>query len=276
MTEESSGIGIGRRRTPTSKVPAADNTLRILTLLAARKTPMPASRIAEELGLPRTSIYDLLSVMEVNGFITHLPSEQRYGLGIDARKVSAAYSQEEPLSRIGRPLLALLADDTGKNAHLSILHGRDVRYLFEKPTKSQPSFISVAGLRLPSHLTATGRAILTAAPRAHVRALYPAAAFQTPQQATSPTIKYQTLSSALNLVNQRGYAAEYGRTIPGFGSIAVAVKDSHGWPTAAIAVTYIEENFPVTLQQALAKTVKTAAAELSRRIHAPWLPAAAP
>ncbi|MDQ0769482.1 DNA-binding IclR family transcriptional regulator [Pseudarthrobacter defluvii] len=271
MAEENSGNSAGSRRTVASKVPSAHNTLRILQLLAAKKAPIPASRIADELGLPRSSIYDLLGVMEAQGFVTHLPSQGRYGLGVDAREVSSAYSQDEPLSRVGRPLLARLAQATGKSAHLSVLHGRDIRYLFEEPAKSQPSFISAVGMRLPSHLTATGRAILAAAPRAHVRALYPnAAAFAAPQQGSLPITKYQTLSSELNLVSQRGYAAEYGRTIPGFGSIAVAVKDQHGWPTAAIAVTYVEEDFPVPLQQALADTIKKTAFELSRRIHGPW------
>ncbi|HEX7201656.1 MAG TPA: helix-turn-helix domain-containing protein, partial [Arthrobacter sp.] len=40
-----------------SKVPAAENTLRILKLLASRRGPMAASQIASSLGLPRSSVY---------------------------------------------------------------------------------------------------------------------------------------------------------------------------------------------------------------------------
>ena len=50
-----------------SKVPAAENTLRILKLLASRRGPMAASNIATALGLPRSSVYHLLGVMEANG-----------------------------------------------------------------------------------------------------------------------------------------------------------------------------------------------------------------
>ena len=63
----------------TSKVPAAENTLRILKLLASKRGPMAASNIATALGLPRSSVYHLLGVMEANGFVLHLHEEQRYG-----------------------------------------------------------------------------------------------------------------------------------------------------------------------------------------------------
>ena len=123
----------------TSKVPAAENTLRILKLLASRRGPMAASNIATALGLPRSSVYHLLGVMEANGFVLHLHEEQRYGLGISAFELSSAYSRQEPLSRLGRPMLASLVDVIGESAHLAVLHGRDVLYIVEERAKNRPS-----------------------------------------------------------------------------------------------------------------------------------------
>ena len=159
-----------------SKVPAAESTLRILRLLASRRGPQPASAIATQLGLPRSTVYHLLAVMEENGFVLHLAEEQRYGLGIGAFELSSAYSRQEPLSRLGRPVLAALVDAIGESAHLAVLHGRDVLYIVEERAKSRPSLVTDVGVRLPSHLTASGRAILAALPKSQVRALYPNAA----------------------------------------------------------------------------------------------------
>ena len=117
----------------TSKVPAAENTLRILKLLASKRGPMAASNIATALGLPRSSVYHLLGVMEANGFVLHLHEEQRYGLGISAFELSSAYSRQEPLSRLGRPLLAALVDVIGESAHLAVLHGRCLLYTSPSP-----------------------------------------------------------------------------------------------------------------------------------------------
>lgn len=251
-----------------SKVPAAENTLRILKLLASKRGPMAASNIASALGLPRSSVYHLLGVMEANGFVLHLHEEQRYGLGISAFELSSAYSRQEPLSRLGRPMLASLVDVIGESAHLAVLHGRDVLYIVEERAKNRPSLVTDVGVRLPSHLTASGRAILAALPKSQVRALYPnAAAFSARHETESPIMKYSALSSHLDQVRQRGYATEHGEVTPGFGSIAAAVTDHVGWPTAAVAVTFLEEKLPAEEWPALAVRVRKVADELSVRIH---------
>jgi DNA-binding IclR family transcriptional regulator len=251
-----------------SKVPAAENTLRILKLLASKRGPMAASNIATALGLPRSSVYHLLGVMEANGFVMHLHEEQRYGLGISAFELSSAYSRQEPLSRLGRPLLAALVDVIGESAHLAVLHGRDVLYVVEERAKNRPSLVTDVGVRLPSHLTASGRAILAALPKSQVRALYPnAAAFTARHETESPIMKYSALSSHLDQVRLRGYATEHGEVTPGFGSIAAAVTDHVGWPTAAVAVTFLEEKLPPEEWPALAVRVRKAADDLSLRIH---------
>ncbi|MET3709103.1 DNA-binding IclR family transcriptional regulator [Arthrobacter sp. UYEF6] len=147
----------GREGKTVSKVPGSENTLRILRHLASKRSPMLASRIGKELDIPRSSIYDLLRVMEENGFVQHLREEGRFGLGPTALEIGSAYSHHQALTSAGRPLLASLGKATGESAHLAVL-------------------VTDVGVQLPSHLTASGRAILAAAPRAHVRALYPNAA----------------------------------------------------------------------------------------------------
>ncbi|MFZ4079569.1 MAG: helix-turn-helix domain-containing protein, partial [Microbacteriaceae bacterium] len=63
-----------------TRVPAADNTLRILDFLSSQRGPVPAQMVATALGLPRSSAYHLLTVMTERGYVTHVPEEKRYGL----------------------------------------------------------------------------------------------------------------------------------------------------------------------------------------------------
>ncbi|KHL04779.1 IclR family transcriptional regulator [Sinomonas humi] len=253
---------------PKSKVPAAESTLRILRLLASRRGPQPAASIAATLGLPRSTVYHLLAVMEENGFVMHLPEERRYGLGIGAFELSSAYSRQEPLSRLGRPVLASLVDTIGESAHLAVLHGRDVLYIVEERAKNRPSLVTDVGVRLPSHLTASGRAILAALPKSQVRALYPnAAAFSERTEEGEHIRSYSALQSALDQVRQRGYATEDGEVTSGFASVAAAVTDHAGWPTAAVAVTFLGEKVPVQERDELARQVARVAGELSHRIY---------
>lgn len=251
-----------------SKVPAAENTLRILTLLASKRGPLAASTIATTLELPRSSVYHLLGVMEQSGFVLHLHEEQRYGLGISAFELSSAYSRQEPLSRLGRPMLAALVDVIGESAHLAVLHGRDVLYIVEERAKNRPSLVTDVGVRLPSHLTASGRAILAALPKSQVRALYPnAAAFSSRTETSSPILKYSALQAHLDQVRQRGYATENSEVTAGFGSVAAAVTDHVGWPTAAVAVTFLEEKVRAEQWPELARRVQKVADDLSHRLH---------
>ena len=65
-------------------MPAADQTLRILSFLARQRGPVAARTIATQLGVPRSSVYHLLATLEEHGFVVHLPAERRWGLGTAA------------------------------------------------------------------------------------------------------------------------------------------------------------------------------------------------
>ena len=244
-------------------MPAADQTLRILSYLARQRGPVPARTIATALELPRSTVYHLLAALQEHQFVVHLPEERRWGLGIAAFELAGGYSRQEPLARLGRPVLADLVDRAGESAHLAIMHGRDVLYIVEERAPRRPALVTDVGVRLPSHLTATGRAMLAALPREQVRALFPDAAAFADRTGRGPQ-RPGELRELLRGVRARGYATEDGEVTLGLRSIGVVVRDHAGWPAAAIAVTWPEESDRAPDDLAAAAT--TAAAELERRI----------
>ena len=219
------------------QVPAADQTLRILRHLARRPAPIAASALARDLGIPRSTVYHLLSSLEEHGFVVHLPQERRWGLGTSAFELAGGYARQEPLARLGRPLIAGLADRIGESAHLAVMSGRDVLYIVEERAARRPALITEVGVRLPAHLTATGRAMLAALPRAQVRALYPDATAFTDRTGSGPAGP-SALREVLREVRRTGVATEDGEVTPGFRSVAAVVRDHSGWPAAAIAMTW--------------------------------------
>lgn len=250
----------------TSKAPAAEGALRILSHLSTQRGPIPASALAMALGLPRSTVYQLLAVLAEQGFVVHLPEERRYGLGVSAFELSTGFSRQQPLSHLGRPLIAQLVDRLGESAHLAVLHGRDVVYLAEERAPRRPSLVTDVGVRLPSHLTASGRALLAALPAAQLRALYPNAQAFTSRNGTGPRTSAE-LRRLLEQARANGYASEDGEVTDGLASVAVVVHDHAGWPAAAIAVTFPSENVPHAEWPALAERIAGTAAELSRRIR---------
>lgn len=245
------------------QVPAADQTLRILSYLARQRGPVAAVTLAEQLSIPRSTVYHLLGALEQHGFVVHLPGERRYGLGTAAFELAGGYARQEPLARLGRPLVAALADRAGESAHLAVMTGRDVLYIVEERAPRRPALVSDVGVRLPAHLTATGRAMLAALPREQVRALYPDASTFADRTGRGPS-RPGELREVLREVRSLGHATEDGEVTLGLRSIGVVVRDHTGWPAAALAVTWPADTDRDVDQ--LAALLRDAATELERRI----------
>lgn len=246
-----------------ANAPAAGHALAILTLLARHATPVPVATITRELGLPRSTTYHLLTVLVEHGFAVHLPEERRYGLGVAAFELGSAYTRQAPLERLARPRLQRLADLTGHNTHLAVLHGADVLYVIEERVAGRPSLVTDVGVRLPATLTASGLALLAASPAAQVRALYPSPDAFLQRHGVGPTSLVE-LRRVLSQTRRRGYALEDGLVTPGLASVASAVLDHSGHPVAGVAVTYpTDEQLDVA---ALVAQVSETARSLSTRL----------
>nr|WP_242519762.1 IclR family transcriptional regulator [Microbacterium esteraromaticum] len=234
--------------------------MRVLRHLARRPAPVAASSLARDLGIPRSTIYHLLATLETHGFVVHLPQERRWGLGTSAFELAGGYARQEPLARLGRPVIAALADQVGESAHLAVMSGRDVLYIVEERAARRPALVTDVGVRLPAHLTATGRAMLSMLPQSQVRALYPDAAAFTDRTGHGPA-RPSELREVLREARTTGIASEDGEVTPEFRSVAVAVRDHAGWPAAAVAVTWEQRGDPKA-----ADAVRAAARTLEKHL----------
>ena len=248
-----------------ANAPAAGHALDVLALIARRGEPVPAAAIARDLGLPRSSVYHLLTVLVERGYVRHLPEERRYGLGLTAYELGSAYQRQAPLDRMARGLMDRLVDGCGHNAHLAVLHGTDVLYVVEQRASGRPLLVSDVGVRLPAPLTATGLAMLAAMPAAQVRALFPDRDALVQRDGRGPTSTTQ-LRSWLQAVRQRGYAVEDGLVTPGLGSVAVAVLDANDYPVASVAVTYPQDGVDDSARGRLVHAVRQTAEALATRV----------
>ena len=138
-----------------SLAPAADGVLQILELLARHAEPVPAALISANLGLPRSTTYRLLGVLVERGFVSYLPEERRYGLGVVTYDLGSTYARQMPLRRIAQPMLSRLVSTVHQHAHLAVLHGPDVYYVIEERAPGRPPLITDVGVRLPATLTAS-------------------------------------------------------------------------------------------------------------------------
>ena len=185
---------------------------------------------------------------------------------MSAFEIGSAYSRQEPLARLARPVLARLVDAVGQSAHLAVLHGREVLYVVEQRAPGRPPLVTDVGVRLPAQLTASGRAMLADLPPAHVKALFPDAAAFVDRHGVGPQ-KLSELRRLLDQVRRTGCASEDGEVTPGFASVAAAAHDRAGRPVAGVAVTFPAGEVEPAGRDELARRAARAAAELTRRIN---------
>ncbi|HEX3488807.1 MAG TPA: IclR family transcriptional regulator [Streptosporangiaceae bacterium] len=239
-------------------VPAAAQSLAILRYLAQQAEPVPAAAICRDVRLPRSTTYHLLDTLIAGGFVMHLPEERRYGLGLGSYELASGYSRQAPLQRLARLPLAGLVDRTGHNAHLAVLHGREVIYVIEERAPGRPPLVTDVGVRLPAHLTASGRAMLARLPAAQVRALFPDPSAFVLRNELGPR-SLPELRRLLAAARREGYADEAGEITAGISSVAVAVLGPARHPVAAVAVSYPAGEESAGLRELIiAETTRTA------------------
>ncbi len=252
-----------------SNVPAASRALLILRTLAKAGAPMPAAAIAARVGIPRSSTYHLLTAMQESGFVMHFPEDERWGLGVGAFELGSAYLRHDPLERQARPLLTKLVRETETKlpavAQLGILQGSELLYLAREVPHRPVTLVTEVGVRLPAHLTASGRAILAGLDAAQVRATFANNKSFIDRTGLGPK-NLRELTAFLRDEAAAGFSSEDGFITQGYSSIAVAAKNHLGLSVAAIALTFRSEDADSGLRAELALALKAAGIELSKRL----------
>lgn len=252
-----------------------DSSLRslcILSYLATQATPVAAARIAEAVGAPRSSTFRLLRGMQSLGYVTHIPEEQAYALGIAALEIGQAFGIQAPLARYGRPVLERLVLKLGETAHLAVLHGHETLYIHEQTAPMRAPLVTAKDVRLPAHLTASGRVILAGLGNEQLRALFPPN-FAFIQRTGRGPRTFAELTQQLDVTRRQGFAREFGEVTEGLTSIAEPVRDRSGRTIASIAVTLAYSTqvpVPPQAESATRDTIlaalERATRELSRRL----------
>jgi DNA-binding IclR family transcriptional regulator len=247
------------------RIPAARNTLAVLRYLAARSGPVRASTLARDLGMPRSSVYQLIRVMMEEGFVVHYPEDRAYGLSALVVEIGSASLQTERLGRLAQPLMERLVAESPVPvvAHLAVLTGADVTYVGKVQGARAPTTVSSIGVRLPAHLTATGRAMLAQLPAGQVRALYPTRESLIRRVGPGPSTLAE-LDHILFVTRERGWAIELGDVMTDYASVGAAALDRKGYPIAGVGITF-RSGIPDDAADALSAAVVATAAALGAR-----------
>jgi DNA-binding IclR family transcriptional regulator len=201
------------------------------------------------------------------GFVVHYPEVQAYGLSRLLSEIGTSSIRTERLGRLATPLLERLVAGAAIPvvAHLAVLSGPDVMYVARIQGFRAPTTVSRIGVRLPAHLTATGRSLLAGLSASQVTALYPHDRDLIVRAGAGPRTRSE-LDRILGRARSDGWADEDGEISPDYASVGAASVDSNGYPVAAVGVTYRTDAADAASRAALGASVRSTADALTARL----------
>ena len=206
----------------------------ILELLAHSDKPMSLTKVATALDIPKSTAYTILRDLAAESFVS-LAAPSAYTIGLKAFEIGSAHLRASGVVGVVAPELVRLTRSLNVTSHYAVLDGTDAVYLCkEDPPGLGVQLASSIGARLPSHLTAVGKACLAWIPDEQL----PDHVELRLRGVDGERITLKQLRIELAVIRQQGFATDNAQASIGIQCVAGPVFDLSGF-TGAIGVSFL-------------------------------------
>ncbi|SLF12922.1 transcriptional regulator [Mycobacteroides abscessus subsp. massiliense] len=223
-----------RKNDAVESAQSARRALR-LVLMLAQAGQLRVSEVSNALGVAPSTAHRLLTALEQEGMAARSSFGRRYVVGPQfVAATTAALERDRILTAAAVDELQALAQRTGETAHLVRRRELVTDFIYAADCDRGLRVGSRAGVQLPAHATAGGKALLALLGRERVDALYEG--FDWPVL-TARTIRcLSELQRELALVAERGWAVNDGEAEDGIRAVGVAIDHPAEVQAAAVVI----------------------------------------
>jgi IclR family transcriptional regulator, acetate operon repressor len=254
-------------------IESVDNALRLILLLGTQTSHAGAdgtvsgpglgvAEVARRLGVAPSTAHRLLAMLRHHGFAVQ-DGRRQYHLGPACTQLRYGGRPGRDLRAVTRPHLDLLSRQLQETVHLVVLQGTAVRFIEGVEATHALRVGTRAGMMLPAHCTAAGKALLAQLTNGEIDALY---AHGLPEIYGPALADLPALRRDLVGVRRRGYAINREESERGITGVGVCLRDSGGRVHGAMAVAIPTARCPNTriaeVGQLLGKTADQLAVDL--------------
>ena len=173
-------------------------------MLAANPDGMTLSEISMELGLPKTSVFDIAQTLRQEHFLREV--KKRFAIGYMAREIGDAYEADKDLYGIAKQHLTALADELNMAASLVLYENDGLDYVVEyRPVGSIVAPGASSGHSY-IHASASGKVLLAFMQGARRQKALATLEFIPFTERTIVTA--EAFAAELDTVKKRGYALD--------------------------------------------------------------------
>lgn len=254
MAKESSGGQTYRTR-------SVSRALDILTCFSQNRPELSLNEICELTGLPKSTVFRLLSALESARFVERCPDKEKYQIGIKAFEVGCVFLSHLSVERVARPIMDSLSKQFHLSVNLGILDQGQVVYLAVSEPDTFFHYTPIIGYRHYVHCSALGKVLVAPLSEEKVDEIVASVGMPalTPHTITDPRVFKEHLA----LVRQRGYATDIQEGGLGFCCLAVPIYNHEGKVVGAMSISGSIAHFDDDGIKRLAAAMKEAAAQVS-------------
>lgn len=244
---------------PPSPVKSATRALDVLELLAGQQQPLAHGEIAQALGMPKSSLTELLTTLEARGYVAM--EAERYRLGPALLSLAGTLLRRTDVVRVAQPIIAALMMRTRESAALVLRQGTEVVVVC-KENCDQPVLVSAQlGERSPINNSAGGKAIMAFLPKPEQEAWLASGKLlrMTPHSVTDPAAMRRELAA----IARGGMSYSREAMFPGIVAMGLPVFDAAGDPCAGVSVAVPTQRFDKPHEAHVAAALRAAATDIS-------------
>lgn len=241
---------------------SVDNALMVLELFGKHKE-LGVSEVAELMGIGKSTAFRILATLENRKFIYKQPGS-KYSLGLKIFSLGHIVKNRVAIKDLAHPYLAKLSHMTGETAHLVVWYD-DSQVIFVDKVLSNASIRmdSYVGFIMNAHLTASGKALLSALPDEKIREYADHMVFTKKTPKTIMTAA--ALFEEIRKIRKEGYSIDDEESELGLICYAAPIIDKLGNGIASVSISG-PSNRMIENREASTRCIRVLAKEISESL----------
>jgi DNA-binding IclR family transcriptional regulator len=256
-------VARGAPERPAYPISSVDNVLQVLKLLRGRE-PLTITEVSRSLGVAPSTAHRLLAMLRYHDFVRQDPQTKAYRPGRALLELAVSVSAGLDVRARARPELEALSRELDETVHLVTLDSGTVFFLDSVESRRAVRVTSRAGLEMPAHCTAGGKALLAGLAPAELRERL--GADPLPSMTGRSLTTLDALERELRAVRRAGYATNLGESEDGLAAVAVPVPGAAGAGALAITVSTPSDRMDARRVPTVAAAAIAAAERVAERL----------
>jgi DNA-binding IclR family transcriptional regulator len=224
----------------SSRARGVDRVVGIFRQLHIARRPMTMRELIEATGAPRSSIYELVTILTEAGWL-ETAADGSVFFGREMHYYGADYAVHNDLiSRAHQAILALVRNHD-ETAQLCMLEGNKYTVVLSENSSRPFNISSDIGVKVPIPWTATGRLLLAHLRADEIRALIPDEDFVLDN---GRRVEFEDFLRDVQRAAEQGYCCTEGLSHTFRYCMAAPIRDRTGLPVAALCFMTSRDTAP--------------------------------